>query len=351
MKQLIFHILSSAFPTHQCTAINDHPRACTIFLLSFDTVSVRMSECDIKRNRSVWRIPSHCCHFSGHFVFYRHCDCSIVLANGNRICNNSSTRCPGTTYQISVVLTAHNNSSIVSIVLSHSLLFDGFRCDMDTGHLYPVKRWQSPLSVSFAFEIRKSMRKNGTDKARLSMRINLYLRMDGKRNATMYSQNFVCVRCSMMVLKDDQIRCQICRHFFQENVALALAPAKLSIYSVIIYLIAVWPRMRARPHWRSISIQFFIHVLSARLQSTSSTNSNSKISQEKNGHMRQWVENIPECADWNLSLKMKWEIIRLTRPFKGTECRVTPWDKWFRYANESFDLWLYLKQLLAVVFD
>lgn len=209
----------------------------------------------------------------------------------------------GTTYQISVVLTAHNNSSIVSIVLSHSLLFDGFRCDMDTGHLYPVKRWQSPLSVSFAFEIRKSMRKNGTDTARLSMRINLYLRMDGKRNATMYSQNFVSVRCSMMVLKDDRIRYQICRHFFQENVALALAPAKLSIYSVIIYLIAVWPRMRARPNWRSISIQFFIHVLSARLQSTSSTNSNSKISQEKKwayaamGRKHSWMRWLKSFAE------------------------------------------------------
>lgn len=68
----------------------------------------------------------------------------------------------------------------------------------------------------------------------------------------------------------------------------------------------------------------------------------------KKSRCRQWVENIPECADWNLSLKMKWEIIRLTRPFKGTECRVTPWDKWFRYANESFDLWLYLSSCVLL---
>lgn len=40
----------------------------------------------------------------------------------------------------------------------------------------------------------------------------------------------------------------------------------------------------------------------------------------------------------------------MTRPFNGMECRVTPWDKWFRYVNESFDLWFTFKACWSVVF-
>lgn len=50
-----------------------------------------------KENRFVWSNPPYCCHFLCcwsaailYAVFYRHCDCSIVLVNGNRIYRSST---------------------------------------------------------------------------------------------------------------------------------------------------------------------------------------------------------------------------------------------------------------------
>lgn len=152
------------------------------------------------------------------------------------------------------------------------------------------------------------------------------------------------------MLKDDQI----CRHLtILRNLALALVSAKLSINSVIIYLIAV-DRALVQVAINIIYIYILLSCIlvtcvrvcvSCLVCSVSidlvPSKSDSKFNSEKcgNGSKNSWMRWLKSFAE-NKMRNNSFDV-----SFKGMEYRVTPWDKWFRYVNESFDLWLlYSKQ-------